>query len=307
MTVDVTTITLAVAVIVLFYKLATRNFDYWKERGIPYVKPVPLFGNFYKVITFQEQIGQFFGDLYKQVQSPYFGIYLFNQPHLIIKDPDLIKSITVKDFNCFSDRIVLADERCDSMSSKFLFLLKNPEWRIMRSKVTSVFSSGKIKGMVNLINEVAEEMNSYLEKRLSCGSIETKEVCAKYSTDVIATCAFGIRANCFQNENAEFRAIGRKMFDFRYVTFLRQTLWLVYPKIVQLLKLPFVDKRVTTFVREVFWKTLEERENGNYKRNDMIDILIHIKNTWTEENIKFGKLYIVLTFCIRDYSCNFRG
>ncbi|KAF2879306.1 hypothetical protein ILUMI_26861 [Ignelater luminosus] len=238
----------------------------------------------------QKPFGQLFGDLYKQCQAPCFGIFIFDKPFLIVKDPELIKCITVKDFNRFSDRMSLSDEQCDPVSSKFLFFVKNPEWRLVRTKVSPVFSSGKIKGMVNLINEAAEEMTTYLEKNLNNDSIEIIEVCAKYATDVIATCAFGIRANCFQNENAEFRTIGKKLFDFKFMTVVRQTLYFVYPKIAQLLKLPFIDPRITEFIREVFWKTVKARENSDYKRNDLIDILIHIKRTWTEENnIKFGK------------------
>ncbi|KAF2879307.1 hypothetical protein ILUMI_26862 [Ignelater luminosus] len=284
----ITLTTLLLAAIALFYKYVTKNFNYWKERGIPYIKPVPLFGNFYEVITFQKPLGQFLGDLSMQSPSPCFGIFIFNKPHLIIKDPELIKSITVKDFNCFSDRIGLSDEQCDPISSKFLFFVKNPEWRTIRTKVSPVFSSGKIKGMVILINEVAEELKTYLENNLSSGSIEAKEISAKYSTDVIATCAFGIQAHCFQDENAKFRTIGRKIFDFQYITFMRHLLYIVYPKIAKLLKLAFLDTSVTDFLRDAFWKTIENREKSDYKRNDLIDILIHIKNTWTEENnIKF--------------------
>lgn len=278
----------------LLYKYATRNFNYWKDRGIPYVKPLPLFGNILEVVTTRKQIGHFFADLYKEFKHPFFGIFIFNKPYLIITDPKLIKLVTVKDFNFFTDRTIISDDECDPLTAKFLFFLKNPEWKIIRKKVTSAFSSGKIKGMVNPINEIAEEMKIYLNKNLKHDSLEAKEFSTKFTTDVITSCIFGVQAHSFQYENATFKMIGKKMFDSNYATSLRQAFYYVWHDLVRLLKLPFLDKSVTDFMREVFWKILQERETGNYKRNDFIDILIDIKRAWTEENsIKYGESCIV--------------
>lgn len=287
-------IVLVVAVVTLLYKFVTRNLNYWKDRGIPYAKPLPLFGNFFEVMIGLKQPGRLFADLYKQFKTPFFGIFIFNKPYLIIKDPDLIKLIMVKDFNYFTGHVVVSDDECDPMTSKFLFFLKDPEWRIIRSKVAPVFSSSKLKGMVNLINAVAEDMKTYLEKNSESDSIEAKEFCTRFTTDVTTACIFGIQAHSFQYENAQFRMMGGKVFGSDYLTSLRQGFYFVWPGIVKLLKLPFMDRSVTDFMREQFWKILQEREEQNYKRNDLIDFLIHIKKTWPEgSSIKYGEYCFV--------------
>lgn len=37
--------------------------------------------------------------------APFFGFFIFQRPALVIKDPELIKRIMVKDFNSFNNRV----------------------------------------------------------------------------------------------------------------------------------------------------------------------------------------------------------
>lgn len=279
----------------IIYKYSTRNFDYWKKRSIPYVKPLPIIGNFLDVFMLRKTIGHHLAKYYDEFETPYFGMFVMNTPHLIVKDPNIIKSILVKDFNYFQDRNLISDEKCDSVSSKMLFIVKNPEWRHLRTKMSPVFSSGKIKSMLSLINAAADEMVIYISKNLGKNSLEAKELCAKYSTDVIASCAFGIDAHSFENEDAEFRVVGRKIFDKHWKTALRQTSYFLAPSLVKLLRLPFLDPSVSRFMREVFWATITNRENTNIKRNDLIDIIVKMKGQNNfGDNYKFGKLSVNL-------------
>ncbi|KAF5283744.1 hypothetical protein FQR65_LT02638 [Abscondita terminalis] len=263
--------------IALLYKYSTRNNDYWKNHGIPYEKPYPFFGNFFGVLILRKSISDLLYDYYKKFKHPFFGMFIFDKPYLIIKDPNLIKAVLVKDFNYFSDRCILSDEKCDSVSSNMLFLLKNPEWKQVRSKMTPVFTSGKIRNMTCLMNEAGASLRKYLNQNLHKDSIESKEMCAKFSTDVITSCAFGLDANSFKNEDAAFRVVGRKMFEFEWLNALRQTSYFLAPSFAKLMRMPFFDLKVTAFLRDVFWKTIQERKVAN-KRNDLIDLIKDLKS-----------------------------
>ncbi|KAF2879308.1 hypothetical protein ILUMI_26863 [Ignelater luminosus] len=81
--------------------------------------------------------------------------------------------------------------------------------------------------------------------------------------------------------------MGKKIFGYNYLATLRQGFYFVWPGIVKLFKIPFMDRSVTSFMRKVFWEILQERESNNYKRNDLIDTLIHIRKTWVEDSIKY--------------------
>ena len=50
--------------VVLLYLYLTHTHSYWTKRGVPYVKPLPLFGNIKDLMLFRRTIGEVYGDLY---------------------------------------------------------------------------------------------------------------------------------------------------------------------------------------------------------------------------------------------------
>ncbi|KAJ8951052.1 hypothetical protein NQ318_003748 [Aromia moschata] len=141
--------------------------------------------------------------------------------------------------------------------------------------MSPIFTSGKLKGMFEIMNNAGLDMNKYIKKNL--GQLESKEICSKYSTDVIAACAFAIKAHSFENENADFRKIGRAMFDFSWRNALSQTLYFLGHPAVNILRLNFFDSWTTNYLASAFWKTIKMREESGTKGNDLIDIIINMR------------------------------
>ncbi|KAK9738441.1 Cytochrome P450 [Popillia japonica] len=208
--------------------------------------------------------------MYNSISGPYFGIWVFHTPHFVAKDPEIIKQILVKDFKYFPDRTIASNEEADEIAANVLFIMKNPNWKALRSKMTPVFSSGKIKCMIPLMNSVAEELVGYLAKLSSqSDSIEIKEVCAKYATDVVTSCAFGIEGRSFEKEDGAWRSVGRDMFAFTFANGLRSTSYFFLPKLVDLFKIKFIPAHVSQFMIDAM-KILTD--------TDLIDILIKLQN-----------------------------
>lgn len=211
-------------------------------------------------------------------QHRFFGIFMLGKPVLVINDPELVKTVLVKDFNTFCDRTLHVKEDQQPVTTHMMFFSKNPEWKIMRNLVTPAFTSGKLRAMVPLINEVGENMKMYIDKHACEGKcLEAKEVCAKYSTDVISSCAFGINAHCFENENAQFRKIGKSIFDFELSNAVQQTCTFFAPGVANFLRMKMFNPKSMDFLSDTFLRTVEKREKSEQKRNDLIDIIIDIK------------------------------
>nr|AAT38514.1 antennae-rich cytochrome P450 [Phyllopertha diversa] len=279
---------LSLITVYLLYKLFTRNFDYWKRKGIPYITPQLFFGNYYDILMFKKTIGHTLADMYNKISGPYFGIWVFNSPHFVAKDPELIKHILVKDFKYFQDRTIASNEEADEIAANILFIMKNPNWRSLRSKMTPIFSSGRIKCMIPFMNKVAEDLVSYLTKLShQTDSIEAKEVCAKYATDVITSCAFGIEGHSFEKEDAAWRSVGRDMFEFTLSNGFRGTSYFFMPKLVDLFKIRFIPYNVSQFMIDAFLKTMSHRKIENSSRNDLIDILIKLQTEGDFDGYKF--------------------
>lgn len=81
------------------------------------------------------------------------------------------------------------------------------------------------------------------------------------------------------------------MFQNDWRTGIRQTSHFFMPFLAKALRLPFFSNDIILFLREAFWAAIKDREMTKVKRNDVVDMIIQIKNEETvDDDIKFGKM-----------------
>jgi len=187
-----------------------KTFTYWERKGVPYEKPLPLIGNM-KGIGSKYHFRDINQRIYDQFKgkAPFAGMYTFIRRTALITDLDLIKQVMIKDFNYFQDRGGFSNPRDDPLTGH-LFSLEGDEWRSMRHKLSPVFTSGKMKLMTEVIVEVGQRLGDAMDKavkeaKVDDGNVEIKDLCARFTTDVIGSCAFGLECHSLQDPNAEFR------------------------------------------------------------------------------------------------------
>ncbi|KAK4875979.1 hypothetical protein RN001_012401 [Aquatica leii] len=262
-----------------FYIYCKRKLNYWHERGVPHRNPTVPFGHFLELFFFKGAPADYFAEVYKEFNSPYIGFYAMTNPYLIIKDPELIKTILIKEFDSFSDRCFFNDRKIDLFMSNALLGIKNPQWKELRKKLSPVFTSGKIRMMTSLMIKCAENLEKYLSKKLN-EDIEIKEIAGKYTTDVISSCAFGLDGNCFE-ENSDFCKNGKLVFPTTRYQALKTMTYVFAHIFVKIFRYGFVGKEPYDYFRKIFMDTLKSRHLSKDKRNDLVDILNEIRN---EEN-----------------------
>jgi cytochrome P450 family 6 len=255
------------------------SYTYWKKRNVPYIKPNFPFGNIAGTFFGRQNFGHAYEDFYKKLDGEkYGGFYAFKNPKFIFRDPDIIKNILVKDFSSFYDRGMSLDEGIEPLIGH-LFFLQGHKWRNLRFKLSPTFTSGKMKIMFETLVECGHELVSTLEKSArNEGMLEIKDILARYSTDVISSCAFGIHCNCLKNPKAEFRQWGRKIFDPSIRTTSTNFLLQTIPSLLNTFRLSLIDPKVSKYFRIMVEETVNYRENNNFKRNDFMQLLIQIKN-----------------------------
>jgi cytochrome P450 family 6 len=158
---DIIIILLSVVVITAYFYM-TRNFNYWRKRGIPEIPPTPFVGNFGKCF-FMKSASNLLKEFHNQAKGqPYIGFYIFDKPALLICDRKLLQKILIKDFNYFRNRYGIADKK-DRMGYANLFSIENPAWKTVRMKLSSFFTSAKLKNTLNLILQNAKNLEDYLD------------------------------------------------------------------------------------------------------------------------------------------------
>ncbi|XP_059610502.1 cytochrome P450 6a8-like [Phlebotomus argentipes] len=269
-----------VTLMVAGYLYVKKKFQYWEERGIPYVKPEFPFG-ILKDMGKTKHTSQVFTAAYNELKgkNSFGGIYFFTKPVVLPTDVELLKNIFVKDFQYFHDRGIYVNEKDDPLSGH-LFALSGQRWRNLRNKLSPTFTSGKMKMMHSTIIAVAKEFQNYLEPIAQKNQeLEIKDVLSRFTTDVIGNCAFGIECNSLKEPDTEFRQIGKLVFQFTPLEFLRVFFLAVFQDLGRNLKMKINKPQVSEFFMRLLKETTEYREQNKIKRNDFLDLLLQIKNT----------------------------
>ncbi|KAK7867290.1 hypothetical protein R5R35_002117 [Gryllus longicercus] len=274
---------LAISLAALCYYL-NSNFDYWKKRGVPYLQPEPFFGNVREITLLKKSMADVLTGLYRHFEGKRFaGIFMSRTPSMLLIDPELVKNVLVKDFGHFQDRGHNFDEDKDPLSAH-LFNLGGSKWRKLRTKMTPTFTSGKMKMMFHLMEECSSQLQMYLADVANASQgVELREVLAKFTTDVIGTCAFGLQLNSMSESESEFRKMGKKVFDPSVINDIRRFLGLLIPALAKVLRVRMVSEDTTAFFTQAVKDTVEYREKNNVKRNDFLQLLIQMKNGKIEQ------------------------
>ena len=219
-----------------------------------------------------------------------YGIYSLTKPTLVIKDPEIVRQIFVKDFNSFTDR-----DPSDRLDKTFgtkrdtdtywrhqLTSLSGDKWKDVRSTFSPVFTSGKMKLMMKFIQANSWKLVDEFEKVGADGSdVELKEVFGKYSMDTIASCAFGVDAGSFDDENSPFVGNAARFFRFSLADGLKIIGAQIIPgldKIYDMLNINVFKPKETKFFVDAIRKTIKQRRATKERRNDLIDLMLDAMN-----------------------------
>ncbi|XP_053670575.1 probable cytochrome P450 6a14 [Anopheles nili] len=269
-----------VFVVSIVYLFIRSKHEYWKNNGFPYISnPHFFFGHAKGQGTERHGavIHQELYKIFKQRGERYGGISQFVIPSVIVVDPELIKTILVKDFNVFHDHGVFNNAKDDPLSAH-LFAMEGNPWRLLRQKLTPTFTSGRMKQMFGTIWDVALELEKFMEENYNQPEIEMKDVLGRFTTDVIGTCAFGIDCNSLKNPDSEFRKYGNKAFEQTPLVLMKFFFAFAYPGLVRKFRMKITYDDVERFFLSIVQKTVDYRESNNVKRNDFMNLLIQIKN-----------------------------
>lgn len=94
---DLITVTFLIIACYLIFAYFKKKHRYFEELGIPYIPPVPILGNMTRTVLTLEHIHETMKKFYKyKPEAKYIGIFNFMRPIIVVRDPEIIKDITIK-------------------------------------------------------------------------------------------------------------------------------------------------------------------------------------------------------------------
>lgn len=267
---------LLIIIITLLYYYSTSTYDTWQKLNIPYARPMPLFGNVFKMISLSEHQTSTYERIYRQFpDAKICGYYHMRTPYLMIRDPELINTMFIKDFSYFTDHGIDIDPTVNLMA-RSLFFMTGKKWKTMRQKLSPGFTSGKLKGSYDQIVECSDQLLENIDEKSTkqTDGFEVKEVFGNLATAVIGTCAFGLKLDTIANEKSDFRKYVKEIISPGKRIFLMQALSLLFPKVIKRLKLHSFPLDATNFFHSVINDVISYRTENNLVRNDLTQTLL---------------------------------
>lgn len=269
------------AVLLFLLRLWYRNhYQHWLKRGFlsdgPNFPLDSLSGCATRLHTAEK-----FDEYYRRFKGePVIGLFFVFTPAIAVYDPELIQAILVKDFTSFHDHYLYYNEESDPLSAHLLSI-EGQKWRDRRTKLTPVFTSGKMKMMFDTINGIGEKFVLEMMKDLkpSRGELEISEWLARYTTDVIGNIAFGLDCNCLENPDSDFRKYGKQFFKID--TPLVGLKWLFvnsFQNFSRKMGYMLNPKEPSDFFLKIFSETIDYREKNKVERNDFVQLLLQMKS-----------------------------
>lgn len=213
--------------------------------------------------------------------SRIIGLFDFRVPFFVIRDPEVIKQLAVKDFDHFVDHRSFIDDNVDTLFGNTLSALSGEKWRDMRATLSPAFTGSKMRKMFTLVSACAIDMAEHFkEQAVSVSEIHCnlKDIFSKFTNDVIATSAFGIHVNSFRDTDNDFLKAGSSISNANTpLVMLKFVLMLFMPSVMKALNIELFDKSIGNFFRSMVLGNIRTREENGIFRPDMINLLMEVK------------------------------
>ncbi|XP_071571248.1 cytochrome P450 9e2-like [Temnothorax nylanderi] len=276
-------ITLVVIGVLKIVAVVNHTYFYWKNKGVPYLPDsLSSFITGWKLLLGHISFVDHFQYLYNYFpDAKYVGLMEFSRPAVLLRDPELIRDIMVKEFESFPDHRNFIDPSIEPLIGKNVFALRGDRWKEMRNTLSPSFTASKMKFMFDLISECSYNFVNYLVDHPEvCHAIETKEAFRRYTTDVIATTAFGISVNSMKDRDNEFYIRGIETIKFATgpLMMFKMMLFQACPRLAKSVGLSFFPLGTTEFFKKIVEETIRAREEQGIVRPDMIHLLMQARD-----------------------------
>ncbi|XP_078096280.1 cytochrome P450 3A30-like [Mustelus asterias] len=247
-------------------------YGLFKRIGVPGPRPLPFVGTFHH---YRKGLFGFDVECYKKY-GKMWGIYDGRQPILSLADPDLVKTIFIKEFyTLFTNR---RDFGLNGPLTDSILIVKDDHWKRIRSVLSPTFTSGRLKEMCPIIKHYTENLVKNAEKKAKLNeSADMKDIFGNYSMDVITSTAFSVDVDSINNPNDVFIVNVKKLVSFNFfnpVLVLAVAIPAVIPLLTKL-GFSFFPRDVNEFFMN-FLRSLKAKRQKNVhtERVDFLQLMV---------------------------------
>ncbi|KAB0798755.1 hypothetical protein PPYR_06635 [Photinus pyralis] len=270
----VTTLSVIVLSIATFKFLQIWNF--WKRKGIPYVNVFHSFRNYAENAFRRNDTTAKLEEIYAKFPGArYIGFYQFLQPVLIVRDPELVRKITVKDFESFTDHNTFITPEIDSLWTKNLFIMKG-DWKQTRASLTPLFTANRMRIMLTVMDECTNQLLTFLRSQAENSIHDALDVMTRSAADIFGRTMFGVICNSHVNRHNEFYTMAHNIAAMGNLK--GPAFWGYYfcPTLISLLRVKMYQPTEHNFIRTLILESMKVRKEQNIVFPDLVQLLMEM-------------------------------
>ncbi|XP_078295969.1 cytochrome P450 3A12 isoform X2 [Panthera onca] len=263
--------------LVLLYLYGTHTHGLFKKLGIPGPKPLPFLGT---ALGYRQGFCEFDEKCFR-TYGRMWGFYDGRQPVLAITDPDMIKTVLVKEcYSVFTNRRSLGPV---GFMKSAISLSEDEQWKRIRTVLSPTFTSGKLKEMFPIVGQYGDVLVRNLRKEAEKGKpVTLKDILGAYSMDVITSTSFGVNIDSLNNPRDPFVENTKKLLKFSFLDpfFFSLLLFPFLTPVFELLNIWMFPKKVTDFFTKSVKRMKESRLKDKQKHQvDLLQLMINSQNS----------------------------
>nr|CAB3235838.1 cytochrome P450 CYP3-like member 3 [Phallusia mammillata] len=195
-----------------------QKYQVLKKLNIPHAPPsIFRLGNIDEMMS--DLVSFFKKDLVrKKKYGKIYGTYVGVNPRITIADPEILKQIQLKEAGIFRDRQRSFSKVNGKEMNQALTSAEGDHWKRIRSTISPVFSTSKLKDMIGIMDRCTDKMVKNLHKisKDEDGKFMPTDVLSKLSLDVICSTSFNVDMHTQDDgEEPTLIKMGRKLFDIQ--------------------------------------------------------------------------------------------
>lgn len=252
-----------------------RNFNFFKRHNVIHIPPIPILGVMTSFIFRRTSFVNFTQKIYNfNKNAKYIGIYAMTRPVLLLRDPELIKTVFVKNFDTFFINPAFVDVN-DHVLRQNLFGLHNKKWREVKNLLSPFFTSGKMKSKFVLMTEYAVDFVKFMSTLPAdkC-DVNMTDVFDRYTNDVIVSCFYGIKIDSIRDPTNKFYTCGK---DITHMSAIRTIMYIIirsFPKLGRMLNIKLLNNQAINYFENNIKNEIATRDAEHITYSDMIQLMI---------------------------------
>nr|ATO58442.1 cytochrome P450 CYP337B1 allele 12 [Helicoverpa armigera] len=272
------TIFIILCSIVLYFKVTNSN--YWKKWNVLQISDVSL-----EFLFSKESLPIIVKRMYDEHDVPHIGTTSATIPTLIVKNVDDIQAVLAGDFQSFHSRGIISNAN-DLLADNLLFMNDFHRWKLIRQKLSPVFTSAKLKNMFYIIERCARDFVELVEHNAHLRKVPFNLI-SRYTTASISAAVFGIDTQVKSTMESPFVELAFRALRPSFIQNVIVVIANTFPRLYKLLQLKLFGEHEEFFVGAV--KTvLESRRHDTTKRYDFIEICLELQKNGIMQDFSTG-------------------